>query len=453
MAIPPITDHAALSNVTANQHHNQAHAIDGGDHTASGLTTGHVLKATSATTFAFGALAYPAGTGVFVTHNAGQSVNNDADATLAFNTETVDTDAFHDTVTNNSRLTVPTAQDGTYQPVVALSFAADADGYRQVTILKNGSPVAGYTHRVAASPTLATGLSLAFPPLALVATDYLECRVHHTAGAAIDVESGSGFGMWLVAASAGAPTTADYWVETSNATLTAEVVVGTTGISTAAYASRQAAAKAGRLFLPSDGLSVERDTGSAWAPWGPIFPLTVPVDGDFTWINQGGASVNAAGGGIYLLAPAGASTNLRIRKKSAPATPYVVTACFLPMIYRVDNNSFGLLFRQSSDGKVHAFYIAHSTGIQWIGTKWTNATTFDSNYVTINSNVFSPTWMRIADNGTNRICSWSSDGQNWIVAHTVGRTDFLTADEIGFFSNSQNATYEAACTLISWKQT
>lgn len=45
--------HADTTGQTANDHHNQQHAIDGADHTASGLTTGHVLTATSATTFAF----------------------------------------------------------------------------------------------------------------------------------------------------------------------------------------------------------------------------------------------------------------------------------------------------------------------------------------------------------------------------------------------------------------
>ena len=47
--------HADLASVTANQHHNQAHVIDGADHTASGLTTGDVLTATGATTFGFAA--------------------------------------------------------------------------------------------------------------------------------------------------------------------------------------------------------------------------------------------------------------------------------------------------------------------------------------------------------------------------------------------------------------
>lgn len=45
--------HSDLGGVTANQHHNQAHVLNSTDHTVSGLTTGHVLQATSATTFEF----------------------------------------------------------------------------------------------------------------------------------------------------------------------------------------------------------------------------------------------------------------------------------------------------------------------------------------------------------------------------------------------------------------
>jgi hypothetical protein len=45
--------HASTTGKTVNDHHNQAHVLDGGDHTVSGLTTGDVLTATGAATFAF----------------------------------------------------------------------------------------------------------------------------------------------------------------------------------------------------------------------------------------------------------------------------------------------------------------------------------------------------------------------------------------------------------------
>jgi hypothetical protein len=49
-------NHSQLGSPTENDHHNRLHTLTGADHTASGLTTGHVLTATSATTFAFQAV-------------------------------------------------------------------------------------------------------------------------------------------------------------------------------------------------------------------------------------------------------------------------------------------------------------------------------------------------------------------------------------------------------------
>ena len=65
-----------------------------------------------------------------------------------------------------------------------------------------------------------------------------------------------------------------------------------TVVQTAAMASEPASGMVtGDLFLPSNGFYLERYSGSAWVPWGPIWPMTKPVDGDYAWINQGSATV------------------------------------------------------------------------------------------------------------------------------------------------------------------
>ena len=46
-------DHSDLAGVDADDHHNQQHTLSGSDHTETGLTSGHVLTATGATTFAW----------------------------------------------------------------------------------------------------------------------------------------------------------------------------------------------------------------------------------------------------------------------------------------------------------------------------------------------------------------------------------------------------------------
>lgn len=224
--------------------------------------------------------------------------------------------------------------------------------------------------------------------------------------------------------------------------------------NTTAVGSEPGSPSAGDLDFYSNGVSLTRYSGSAWTPWGPIFPFTAPVDGSFAWINQGGASVDTTNGGIYLLAPASASTNLRIRKKSAPATPYTITAAIAPFMYGVANQAIGLAFRQSSDGKLAVLALfSNATQFGLASYKYTSATAFSASYVNnlmVWGNVI---FLRITDNGTNRICSYSNDGQHFITIHTVGRTDFLTADEVGFFADTETASFASAINLLSWKET
>lgn len=251
----------------------------------------------------------------------------------------------------------------------------------------------------------------------------------------------------------GAPSAADYWIETAHADLSAEVVVGTTGITTAAYASRQAAAKAGRLFLPNNGFVLERDTGSAWAPWGPIFPLTAPVDGDFAWINQGSATVSTTNGGIYLYSTSnGGAHNFRIRTKAAPATPYTLTVLMLANLHLSDFSQIGVLWRQSSDGKLVVMTLKNDGATASISLdKWDAPGTFNAAYIAATAYPWlSRMFIQLRDDGTNRKVRFAVDGQNPIEIHTVGRTDYLTADEIGFAVNPYSQ--ETGVTLVHWLQ-
>jgi hypothetical protein len=250
----------------------------------------------------------------------------------------------------------------------------------------------------------------------------------------------------------GAPDDADYVVETANATLTNEKVLGATVITTATKASQQAAAKAGRIFLPSDGFYLERDAGADWAPWGPIFPMTPPVSGNYSWVNQGGASIDTTKGGIYLLGPAGAGDNWRMLVKAAPSTPYTITAFVIPQVMAVNYAQVAIGWRQSSDGKL-AFLIQSYGGASRIAVfKFTNPTNWNSNYLSdIGVNPY-PYFLRIEDDGANRKCYWSSNGQFWTLLHSVGRTDFLTADQVVFGVDANNATWPAAALLLSWKE-
>lgn len=234
-----------------------------------------------------------------------------------------------------------------------------------------------------------------------------------------------------------------------------ELAVGGGGgnvTSTGALGSEPGSPNAGDLYLPTNAPVIERYSGSVWERFGPITKLTAPVDGDFSWHNQGGASVTATNGLISLNAPTSATDNARLRYKAVTA-PYVVTALFKLRIHPNNYTRSGLAW---FDGTkiVIAGIAMDSTGYRLYITKMTNATTpAGSNYLERNIVHSQDIWIQIEDNSTNRITRWSVDGHIWEDLHTVGRTDFLTPTSVGFCINNINSTYPAAMVLASWKQT
>ena len=70
-------------------------------------------------------------------HNANHSVTDTVATILPFNSERFDTDAIHDTSTNNSRLTCKTA--GTYLIGAQVEWGAGAGSSRRVSIRLNGT--------------------------------------------------------------------------------------------------------------------------------------------------------------------------------------------------------------------------------------------------------------------------------------------------------------------------
>lgn len=211
------------------------------------------------------------------------------------------------------------------------------------------------------------------------------------------------------------------------------------------------AAERNDLYLVNDGAWLERYSGARWMPYGGFLPFTAPVPGDFAWINQGTATLDTTYGGMYLYAPF-AGQNTRMLKQSAPATPYTITAAIRPSVG--GNNYSGVCWRQSSDGKEILFYIGRSLSIYRLYlTKFTNPTTYNSDYTNAYLNIDAALiYLRLEDDGTNRKCHWSLDGQHFHQFYSVGRTDFLTADEVGFFADcNQAAGGDAATHLLSWE--
>jgi len=213
----------------------------------------------------------------------------------------------------------------------------------------------------------------------------------------------------------------------------------------------------GDQLNPTDDIVRRVHDGSNFLSFGPAFSLTDPTLQTWAWRNQGGASVTTNAGSIAIVGDAVSGVNLRCRETSAPSTPWTVTACLIPRLLAVNFHGAAIYVRDSVGGKITSIGVNHSSNLPQLQcTNFTSETAFDSFAITSqNVSHFGLLWLRINDDGTNLKYSWGTDGINFLQFHSVGRHGFLAAgpDKVGFCIDSENTTYAAAVSLISWKFT
>ena len=234
------------------------------------------------------------------------------------------------------------------------------------------------------------------------------------------------------------------------------------------YANRPAAGTPGRIFLPTDGIFLERDNGASWDKFGPIWPMTPPLTTDFpTWVNQVDATFTDSKGAPYMVAPYTTSDSLRCCVKAYPAPPFTVEMAFYPNTWAVGlTNGFamGLIIRDSVSGKMQVYGVGGGyTSMEFIGTSYTNYTTL-SGWITgwPGQRHFSDTplfWIKYYDdNASARVISFSVDGYTWTQTVSLSRTDFVTPNQIGVSINtksgygSSGGSMNVGAAFLHWKQ-
>lgn len=227
------------------------------------------------------------------------------------------------------------------------------------------------------------------------------------------------------------------------------------------YSGRPAAGQAGRLYLPTDGRFVDRDTGSSWESWGPLNRMYRPALADFTWVNQGAATAVEEGGGLLVTAPALAGANNRLLVRAIPAAPFTVTVCLHANMWGQTYPHCGLVLRDSVLGR-HVDW-----RIQWFGSycsflagKWLSPTSLSADYSMsshpLGAMLQAPVWLRISDDGTGtataRKFQVSWDGLTFVTLHSTSRTDFITPDQIGLHVHSNQANVALAARFMSYSE-
>lgn len=144
-------------------------------------TNGQVLTAdsTAATGLKWAAAASGATfSGVLCGNTSSMSVSNNTFTAITWATEDFDTDGFHSTSSNTSRITIPAGKAGYYQVNGLLQADNNSTGGREIRIYKNGSPVKG-----ALSPASAQYPSIEVNAIiSLAVGDYIEVFYMQTSG-------------------------------------------------------------------------------------------------------------------------------------------------------------------------------------------------------------------------------------------------------------------------------
>lgn len=218
---------------------------------------------------------------------------------------------------------------------------------------------------------------------------------------------------------------------------------------------------------PSTGQTLVWD-GSQWFPTtvsgisnsasgiSPIGNLVSVPQSGWSWDNQGTATASGYNNTIVFRdgSPTSNTASNKVYYRSAPATPWTLTAAFQLNALGRNYANAGIAVRQSSDGKLIVFRCIYVDGWTTSITTMNSSTSETANSITLPMQInYGVTWFRITDNGTNRIYQMSTDNVNWITLYTESRTTFLTANQIGFSFDSRNNTYPISATLHSWEVT
>ena len=127
--------------------------------------------------------------GALVTNSGSQSISNNTDTYLTYNTETYDSDGYHSTVSNTGRLTIPTGKSGYYYVYALVRWDNNSAGQRTMQITQgSGQSSVGVIEATPGGVSAFIGFHQGSIRYA-AADDYFECKVNQTSGGSLNVRA------------------------------------------------------------------------------------------------------------------------------------------------------------------------------------------------------------------------------------------------------------------------
>lgn len=167
-----------------------------------------------------------------------------------------------------------------------------------------------------------------------------------------------------------------------------------------------------------------------------------PQSTGWTQLLQSGAIAFDSDAYVGIKAPRTSADAISMLVRSLPATPYKIAINLEGLWVAANQNSFGLLWRNSSSGNLILARFNYNNGIIFNAPRYSSPTTFVSS---ASDKVLTQTyqWMRLRDDGTTRYVDLATIGKTdlvnddayWVTVHSEARTTYITPDQYGFFVN------------------
>ena len=114
-----------------------------------------------------------------------------------WDTEVFDTDGFHSTVSNTSRVTIPSGKSGKYQVTVRIPWGYNNAGYRRVVIKRGGSTNDRFEVQAAPQVNTTSAATVTMETVMQVtAGDYYEIELYQNSGGTLSTFGGIAWGEW-----------------------------------------------------------------------------------------------------------------------------------------------------------------------------------------------------------------------------------------------------------------
>lgn len=231
------------------------------------------------------------------------------------------------------------------------------------------------------------------------------------------------------------------------------------------YDNKPAAGIKGRLFLPTDGLFMEYDDGTAWRKYYPYRRLKAPPQTGWSWVNQGNATVTYTGSALVLEDPDLDTTNPQLRLLVRPVgVGNGVTAAFLWNGLASDTNAaMGICARQvggdaSYDGHFWTLGVSPSTatgGHMCLRERYYNSPTSLQSTPTEDGKYFHARrlfWFKYEWAGYHRNFYHSADGVNWVRWDNETFSSYVGPNQLGIFIDPANSVQKVSMTLVHWEE-